>query len=110
MATLMNDIASARLNIQEGQIFSKTLSLTAAGYSDPVLVPMKKIYTLLASVSGAGTGALQFTQDSEAMMDAGTAVWTDWDGTAEISHGVTGFRLKSTSGAVTGKVTIKAFV
>lgn len=45
--------------------------------------------------------------DSEVKIDAGEAIYTAWDGTADINLAATGFKLVATSGLLIAMVCVK---
>lgn len=64
-------------------------------------------------VCGAGTGRIDFTLDSFDDIDAGTAVWVEWDKGVVTGTAVDSFRVKMTalravsvSGAITFKISL----
>ena len=104
-------MAIAKLNTRAGAIpgyhYSETISTGATGDDVviPPLAPGKEPTCTI--VAGANTGYFEFTTDSDAAVEAGTATWVTWalgtsTGTVSdtIEGTVTGLRGVSVSGEI----------
>lgn len=102
---LMEVVERDGVQPNSGALYYTGLSLSAGTYSDTYRIPLKDIYAIAAEISG--DGVLQFTNAPLSVLDGGSPVWGDWDGSALINLGLTAFRLKRNSGVVAASVTVK---
>lgn len=86
-----------------GAIYYENIEITS-GESDVYLLPESRIYGIVCRQEN---GILNFTMDSEEVIDAATAVWEEWDGTSQINLGVTAFKFVWVSGTAKAAVTIR---
>jgi hypothetical protein len=85
-------------------LYSQAVSITTA-VSDDYKLPIGVRKAIGCRISGTGT--IAFTFDDHATIDAGTAVWADWDGTSQVNLAVTGFRVTRSAGTVAAFVTLQ---
>jgi len=91
-----------------GEWYSNVATLADTGISDYFLFPVRPVLNNVGvEVVGAGIGSVQFTFATPAELEANTATWTAWDGTALVNPACTAWRLVSTSGVTSALVMIK---
>ena len=98
-----------RVNVSKNEAgtFYEKLTVENGQTSDIIKIPTDQITAAMLNLGGAGTGTIEFTQDSHDVIDEGNETYTAWDGVSQINLGVTGFKVVSSSGQVIGTVTIK---
>ena len=95
-------------NNDRGEWYNDVATLADTGTSDYYFLPVRPVLNNIGvEITGAGTGAVQFTFATEAELIANTALWTAWDTTSRINPAVTAWRLVSTGGVKTARVMVK---
>ena len=100
--------------IERGWQYTEDVATGAT--SEPVKIKSNEnglYHVSIALIAGTGNGKMQYTLDSDAEIDAGTAVWFDWEmgictgNTIDaIISPVSAVRCVSISGAMTFKILI----
>jgi hypothetical protein len=101
--------SSAETNQVTGSsIYESKDTLSAPGTGPDILLPDEAgrfdSVLVMLSVSGGGTGKVQYTLSNRAQVIAGTAVWKDWDAgsvatnTDDALYHVSAVRLVNTAG------------
>ena len=101
--------ASVETNKEKGSsIYESKETISSPGTGDDMLLPDQcgRFDTVLVmlSVSGGGTGKVQYTLSNRAQVIAGSAVWKDWDAgivssnTDDALYHVSAIRLVNTAG------------
>jgi hypothetical protein len=101
----MNRVAIGEVDY--GKWFSNILTLTSGTYSDIWLLPETPVLSIGLSVTGSGSW--DFSISPPAILEAGSGIFSRWDGVAQVNPAVTGFRLIRDAGTVTGTVTVKTY-
>lgn len=94
-------------NNDAGAWYIDAATVADVGSSDVYLLPVRPVMDIGITLSGAGTGTIEFSMGSPAELTAGTATFIAWDGISKISHAVTAWKVVSAGGVVTGRVVIK---
>lgn len=100
----MTKVAVDDVQPDSGAVYNETKTLTA-GDATEYIFPIKDIITILPGITG--DGKLWFTFSSPVVIEAGTAVYYEWNESDEINVGATGFKVVWTSGTVVATVTVK---
>jgi hypothetical protein len=93
-------------NPNSGSIYYEAIEVLDTETSDEYILPISQIYAIAAKFTGTGT--VYFTNDSPEVIEAGNAEYEAWDTVSAINLGITGFKVESTSGTVTLKITVKS--
>lgn len=92
----------------EAATYYEKLTVEDGLESNVFKIPVDDIGAIMLDLGGAGTGTIEFTQDSHTVIDAENETYTAWDGVSQINLAVTGFKVVSSSGQVIGTVTVKS--
>jgi hypothetical protein len=103
----MTKVKQPSTNINSGAIFFDKEEKSSGTYSDVYLFPALELYAIAASIGVSDDGDLEVTADPDEEIEADTALFVAWNGSAPFNLGLTGWRVKRNSGTVTVKVTVK---
>lgn len=87
-------------------VYHNKVTVGDAETSDVYLVPAEDIRSISLQITG--DGVIELTNDTQAAIEGDTAVYVEWDGASQITNAITGWRVKSNSGSVTARVTMRA--
>ena len=115
----MGDLIARTYNFDSSSIergWHYTENVASGETSEPVKIKSNEnglYHVSIALIAGTGDGKMQYTLDSDAEIDADTAIWFDWElGTCTgntidaIVSPVSAVRCVSVSGAMTFKILI----
>lgn len=91
---------------QKGTIYSKTETLVASGVSNVIMLPVNKIYAIGVQIKSGDTVTIEATMAGQAEIEAETAIWDTWDGSAAFNNAVTAIKATNTNESGTGTFTI----
>ena len=88
-----------------GALYFEEIEVLDGITSDIFIIPIQRVYSICVNL--AGTGSIEFSNDSYEKLEAGTADFKTWNGTDIINLGVIAFRVVSLTGTFTAKVAVK---
>lgn len=89
-----------------GAVYHETVVVPDSQESLDFIIPVNRIYDISAKII-SGTGNIQFTNDRTSKIKDESADFQIVDVTDPINLAYTGFKVVSTSGEVTAKITVK---
>ena len=89
-----------------GSWYITNLTMASGMVSDIYQLPSSEIYAIGATISGTNA-KLAFSLNAPSVLAAGTALFTDWNGSADINPAVTAFKMTTTTASGFGTVTVK---
>lgn len=89
-----------------GSWYNTKLTQASGIVSDIYMVPAAQVYAVGATISGTNA-KLAFSLNAPDTITAGSGLFIDWDGSAQINLAVTAFRMTTTTASGFGNVTVK---
>lgn len=89
-----------------GSWYNTRITQASGMVSDTYILPVSQVYAVGATISGTNA-KLAFSLNSVDDVTAGSGLFIDWDGSAQINLAVTAFKMTTTTASGFGNVTVK---